>query len=178
MLFRSIDFLGINYYKRGVTRHDDRALPVRAAEVRQPGSLYTETGWEVYPPGLTETLLWVRERTGDLPLYITENGAPFNDAVDGNGQVGDPRRIAYLAEHLRATKAALEAGANVRGYFVWSLLDNFEWDSGYSIRFGLVFVDYATLARIPKSSAYWYRDVIRANAIPTEGKPAMTAAAD
>jgi beta-glucosidase len=162
LIAQPIDFLGINYYKRGVTRHDDRALPVRAAEVRQPGSLYTETGWEVYPPGLTETLLWVRERTGDLPLYITENGAAFPDpATPVNGRVDDPLRVAYYQDHLRAALDAIAQGVNLRGYFAWSLLDNLEWVLGYSKRFGIVHVDYATQRRTPKASARFYSEVIR-----------------
>ena len=101
-----IDFLGINYYTRSVTRHDPAAPPVRASAVRQSGGVYTETGWEVYPAGLTETLLWVRERAGDLPLYVTENGAAFPDPEHvANGRVDDPLRIAYY----RAAKARLEA---------------------------------------------------------------------
>jgi len=166
-----IDFYGVNYYIREAVEADP-AEPNRGWRRVPAGGDLTSKGDGIAPEGLTEVLLRVgRDYAPGLPLYITENGAPFNDAVDGNGQVGDPRRIEYLAEHLQATKAAMDAGADVRGYFVWSLLDNFEWDSGYSIRFGLVFVDYATLRRIPKSSARWYRDVIRANAIqPTESE--------
>ncbi len=161
LIAQPIDFLGINYYKRGVTRHDDRALPVRAAEVRQNGSLYTETGWEVYPPGLTETLLWVRERTGDLPLYITENGAAFPDpATAVNGRVDDPLRVAYYRDHLRVALDAIAQGVNLRGYFAWSLLDNLEWVLGYAKRFGIVHVDYATQRRTPKASARFYSEVI------------------
>jgi len=173
-----LDFYGVNYYIREAVAADP-GEPHRGWTRVAPAGEQTSKGDGIEPEGLTSVLLRIgRDYAPGLPLYITENGAPFNDAVDGNGQVGDPRRIAYLGEHLRATKAALEAGADVRGYFVWSLLDNFEWDSGYSVRFGLVFVDYPTLARIPKSSAYWYRDVIRANEVPTEGEPALTAPAD
>ena len=162
LIAQPIDFLGINYYKRGVTRHDDHAPPVRAAEVRQPASLYTETGWEVYPPGLTETLLWVRERAGNLPLYITENGAAFPDPASAeNGAVDDPLRVAYYRDHLRAALDAISQGVNLRGYFAWSLLDNLEWVLGYSKRFGIVHVDYATQRRTPKASARFYSEVIR-----------------
>jgi beta-glucosidase len=173
-----IDFYGVNYYIREPVEADP-GEPNRGWRRVAAGGNLTSKGDGIAPEGLTEVLLRIgRDYAPGLPLYITENGAPFNDVVDGNGQVGDPRRIGYLADHLRATKAAMDAGADVRGYFVWSLLDNFEWDSGYSIRFGLVFVDYETLARIPKSSAYWYRDVVRANAIPAEGEPALTGAPD
>src|SRR6266581_2902072 len=134
---------------------------VRRAEVRQNGSLYTETGWEVYPPGLTETLLWVRERTGDLPLYITENGAAFPDpATAVNGRVDDPLRVAYYRDHLRVALDAIAQGVNLRGYFAWSLLDNLEWVLGYAKRFGIVHVDYATQRRTPKASARFYSEVI------------------
>jgi len=171
LIAQPIDFIGINYYKRGVTRHDDRALPVRAAEVRQPGSLYTETGWEVYPPGLTETLLWVRERTGDLPLYITENGAAFPDpATPVNGRVDDPLRVAYYRDHLRAALDAIAQGVNLRGYFAWSLLDNLEWVLGYSKRFGIVHVDYATQRRTPKASARFYSEVIKGHPLVLPAK--------
>lgn len=171
-----IDFYGVNYYVREAVAADPDEPNRGWRRVPASGDL-TSKGDGIAPEGLTEVLLRVaRDYAPGLPLYITENGAPFDDAVDGDGRVDDPQRVEYLAEHLRATRAAMDAGADVRGYFVWSLLDNFEWDSGYSIRFGLVFVDYATLRRIPKTSAHWYRDVIRANAIPVEGEPALTAA--
>ena len=161
LIAQPIDYLGVNYYKRGVTRHDD-APPIKAAAVLPPGAVYTETGWEVYPPGLTETLLWVRERTGDLPLYVTENGAAFVDPPTAtNGRMDDPLRVAYYRAHLRAALEALRRGVNLRGYFAWSLLDNLEWSLGYAKRFGLVHVDYATQRRTPKASAHFYADVVR-----------------
>ncbi|MGH7505973.1 MAG: GH1 family beta-glucosidase [Longimicrobiales bacterium] len=166
LIRQPIDFLGINYYKRGVTRADDSALPVRAALVRQPGHAHTELGWEweVHPPGLTRALLWVSERYGDVPLYITENGAAFYDPPSPiDGRIDDPLRVHYLREHLRAALAAIRAGVDLRGYFAWSLLDNYEWSAGYRPRFGIVHVDYATLARTPKMSARFYSDVIRTN---------------
>lgn len=162
LIAQPIDFLGINYYTRGVTRHDDRALPVRASAVRQPHAVYTETGWEVYPAGLTETLLWVRERSGDLPLYVTENGAAFPDPPRAPcGGVDDPLRVDYYRTHLRAALEAIRRGVNLRGYFAWSLLDNFEWVLGYSKRFGLIHVDYETQRRTFKASARFYSEVIR-----------------
>ena len=157
-----IDFLGINYYTRGLTRDDPAALPVRAAPVRVPGAVYTETGWEVYPKGLTETLLWVRQRAGALPLYVTENGAAFPDPPHlTGGKLDDPLRVSYYREHLRAALEARRQGVDLRGYFAWSLLDNFEWSLGYAKRFGIVHVDFTTQRRTLKASARLYRDVIR-----------------
>jgi beta-glucosidase len=157
-----IDFLGINYYTRTVNREDPRAVPVRARPVRQRGRTYTETGWEVYPDGLTDVLLRVRESYGELPLYVTENGAAFYDPPTADGDVvEDPLRLEYLKRHLRAVHAAIQRGADVRGYFVWSFLDNFEWSHGYSRRFGVVHVDYQTQVRTPKRSARFYSEVIR-----------------
>lgn len=157
-----IDFLGVNYYTRGVTRHDDSALPVRASTVVQPQSRYTEMGWEVWPEALTRVLIWIKERYGGIPLYITENGAAVPDPPRPiAGRVEDPQRIEYLRAHLQAAHAALAAGVDLRGYFAWSLLDNVEWAEGTSKRFGLVHVDFATQRRTPKASAHFYREVIR-----------------
>ncbi len=156
-----LDFLGINYYTRGVTRHDDHVWPLRAGNVRQPSSTYTETGWEVHAPSFTDVLAWVRERYGDIPLYVTENGAAFEDPPRaGPDGVHDPLRAAYLHSHLRALHAAITAGVDVRGYYLWSLLDNLEWSLGFAKRFGIVHVDYATLERTLKDSARFYARVI------------------
>ncbi|HZH42093.1 MAG TPA: GH1 family beta-glucosidase [Gemmatimonadales bacterium] len=157
-----IDFLGINYYTRGVTRDDPAARPVRTSPVRLPGATYTETGWEVYPAGLTETLLWVKERAGALPLYVTENGAAFPDPPHlTDGKLDDGPRVAYYRDHLRAALEARRRGVDLRGYFAWSLLDNFEWSLGYAKRFGIVHVDFTTQQRTLKASARAYRDVIK-----------------
>ena len=157
-----IDFLGVNYYTRSVTRDDPSALPVRARPVRQKRHAYTMTHWEVYPPGLTDILLWVKERYGDVPLYVTENGAAFYDPPTAPGPiVEDPLRVDYFQRHLKAAARALEQGVDLRGYFAWSLLDNFEWNHGYSKRFGIVHVDYETQRRTPKASARFYAEVIR-----------------
>ncbi len=158
-----IDFVGVNYYLRLVVRDDPRAGPARASAVTQPNCPHTAMGWEIYPPGLTETLLWVKQRYGDIPLYITENGAAFDDVLRPNRAVDDPLRVQYLKEHLRAARAAIEEGVDLRGYFVWSLLDNFEWACGYSKRFGIVHVDFDSQRRLPKSSARFYSNVIRTN---------------
>jgi beta-glucosidase len=157
------DFLGINYYKRGITKADDSVIIERATRVDNPRATVTETGWEVFAEGLTRTLTWVRDRYGDLPLYITENGAAFYDPpVAFNGRIDDPLRVDYLRDHIRAVRTAMRQGVNVRGYYVWSLLDNFEWALGYAKRFGIIHVDYETLKRTPKASARYYADVIKA----------------
>ena len=162
LIGQKIDFLGINYYTRGVVRNDPLALPVRIAYVRQPEHAYTETGWEVHPPSLTRTLTWVTERYGKLPLYITENGAAIYDTPHViDGRVDDPIRVWYFREHIKAVHDAMEQGADVRGYFAWSLLDNYEWSLGFSKRFGIVHVNYETQERTPKASALFYREVIR-----------------
>ena len=161
---RPIDFIGINYYKRGVTKNDPNKLIERASLVRQPQSIYTTTDWEVCPSGLTDVLLWVKERYGATPIYITENGAAFYDpprATDGG--INDPLRVDYLRSHIGAAHDAIARGVDLRGYFVWSLLDNFEWALGYSKRFGIVHVDYSTQTRTLKESAKFYREVIRTN---------------
>ena len=161
LIAQPIDFVGINYYTRSVTRADAEAWPLRAAAVRQRRATYTETGWEVFAQGLTDTLIWVKNRYGNPPVYVTENGAAFFDppSADG-GRVADPLRIDYLRAHIAAVHAALRQGADLRGYFVWSLLDNFEWAHGYSKRFGIVHVDFETQQRTPKDSARFYAQVI------------------
>ncbi len=176
LIAQPIDFLGINYYTRSVTKNDDSALPVRAGVVRQPSHTYTETGWEVHPDSLTKLLLSVKAQYGDIPLYITENGAAFYDAPKAHdGRVEDPLRVRYLHAHLRAIHHAIAAGVDLRGYFAWSLLDNYEWSLGFSKRFGIVHVDYDTLERTPKASAHFYSGVIRshgevlAEPVPTAG---------
>lgn len=156
-----MDFLGVNYYSRKVVRADRRHFPTRAAPVRQRRAPHTDMGWEVYPAGLTDVLCQVRDRYGTIPLYITENGAAYPDpdvAVDD--RVEDPLRVDYYRGHLAAASDALRAGVDLRGYFAWSLLDNFEWSYGYSKRFGLVHVDFATQRRTLKASAEFYRGVI------------------
>jgi beta-glucosidase len=143
-----LDFIGINYYLRGVTKHDPNTIVERATRVPQPRSIYTATDWEVYPDALTRVLLWFRERYGETPVAVSD-------------PVEDPLRVHYLVEHLRALEKAMAMGANVRGYFAWSLLDNLEWTHGYTKRFGIVHVDFATQKRTLKRSALVYRDVIR-----------------
>ncbi|MFA6140266.1 MAG: GH1 family beta-glucosidase [Hyphomicrobium sp.] len=163
LIRQRIDFLGVNYYTRSVTRVDADAWPVRASAVRQPGTTYTETNWEVFPAGLTQTLQWIKSRYGEVPLYVTENGAAFRDPPPTCGRIEDEPRIDYVRAHILAVADALRAGVDVRGYMVWSLLDNFEWSQGYAKRFGIVHVDYATQARTPKASAQFYAEVIASN---------------
>lgn len=164
LIRQPMDFLAINYYTRSVNQHDPSRPPVCAAPVRQEGALYTETGWEVHAESLTRVLTWVRDRYGEIPLYITENGAAFSDPDQASTDpVEDPLRVAYLRDHLGAARAAIDAGVDLRGYFVWSLLDNLEWAAGFQKRFGIVHVDFATLKRTWKRSARVYREVIRSN---------------
>jgi len=158
-----IDFVGINYYLRLVVRDDPAEGPARARAERQVGRDYTAMNWEVYPQGLTDTLKWVMSRYGAIPQYITENGAAFEDIVQPNQGVMDSPRVEYLRSHLLAAQLAMDQGVDLRGYFVWSLLDNFEWQCGFSKRFGVVYVDFETLERVPKASARFYSDVIRSN---------------
>jgi beta-glucosidase len=155
-----LDFLGVNYYTRNIVRAD----PAGGEPVTVPveGTEHTEMGWEVYPDGLYELLVRLRDDYELPPVYVTENGAAFADHRS-NGSVPDPQRASYVERHLRSIGRAAEDGVPVRGYFLWSLLDNFEWSLGYSQRFGIVYVDFETLERVPKSSYRWYRDVIAAH---------------
>jgi beta-glucosidase len=162
-----LDFLGVNNYSRRIVR----ARPGRVAvDVPAPSAKLTDMGWEVYPAGLYEVLVRMHQEYGVESLYVTENGAAFADVRGHDGQIHDLERIAYLDGYLDAVENAIAEGVPVRGYFVWSLLDNFEWSLGYSKRFGLVYVDYPTLERIPKDSFSWYRDLIAA------GRPRASAA--
>jgi beta-glucosidase len=156
------DFVGINYYLRAVTKADPTNTLERATRVRQPGAIYTETDWEVFPSALTDVLVWFRDRYGATPIYITENGSAFYDPPTAvSDPVDDPLRVYYLREHLDALAKAIAQGVDVRGYYVWSLLDNLEWSHGFTKRFGVIHVDFATLKRTMKKSALFYRDVIR-----------------
>lgn len=175
-----IDVLGVNYYTPNVVRRwtgegepvsdhghgPGAASPFVACEdvefLSQEGPR-TAMGWTVDASGLEELLLDLHRAHPDLPLMVTENGAAYDDEVGDDGEVRDPERIAYLRDHIAAAGRALAAGVDLRGYLVWSLLDNFEWAFGYARRFGLVYVDYATQRRIPKDSARWYAALLRAH---------------
>ncbi len=158
------DFIGVNYYSRSVVQEDPADWPVKAGRVRQKARPHTAMDWEIYPWGLTDILTWIQGRYGNPPLYITENGAAFDDPPPVGERIHDRPRIAYLRTHLLAAARALRQGVDLRGYFAWSLLDNFEWSYGYSKRFGLVQVDSATQQRLIKDSGRYYRDLIRRSA--------------
>ncbi len=159
-----LDFLGINYYSRVVMETgpdgDRRAVPPG------PDAETTDMDWEVFPAGLRESLRTVHRDYAPPAVYVTENGAAYDDPAAPDGRIADPRRLAYLDGHLHALHRALADGVPVRGYFLWSLLDNFEWGFGYLKKFGLFAVEPGTFRRLPRDSAFWYRDVIRSNAVP------------
>lgn len=181
-----IDVLGVNYYATGRVKHgtppvgdgtpgpdghrSSEKSPWTGADQVEwlplPGP-HTAMGWNIEPEGLVELLLGLSERYPTVPLAITENGAAFYDAVSEDGRVHDVDRVAYLHDHIDAVGEAMDKGADVRGYFVWSLLDNFEWAYGYDRRFGVVRVDYDTLERTVKDSGLWYRELLRTRTIPT-----------
>ncbi len=157
-----LDFLGINYYFRIIARRRRGGGPFDIEQV-QPAGEYTEMGWEVYPAGLRELLLRMHNEYRIPRLYVTENGAAFPDVVTADNLVHDARRVEYLRAHFQEALEAIASGVPLAGYFVWSLMDNFEWAHGYSKRFGLLYVDYPTQRRILKDSGRWYRDFIASN---------------
>jgi beta-glucosidase len=168
-----IDLLGINYYERYVVSSNGLGARLPASPfVGAEDALFvarngrrTANGWSVDGDGLHDLLLRLHREYPGVPLAVTENGAAFHDYIDPEGRVHDPERIRYLDEHFRAVHRALASGVDLRAYFVWSLLDNFEWAEGYSKRFGLVFVDFPTSKRVLKDSAAWYREVIGRNGL-------------
>ncbi|CAM3366343.1 GH1 family beta-glucosidase [Marinicrinis lubricantis] len=156
-----IDFLGINYYSGSLARYKENFEDFDCEEIDE-GYEKTDIGWNIYPEGLYKTLTWLTETYGPVPIYITENGACYNDGpVDG--RVRDQKRIDYLQKHIIQLNRCIQSGVNLKGYITWSFMDNFEWAEGYSKRFGLVHVDYNTLKRTPKDSFYWYRHLVRTN---------------
>jgi beta-glucosidase len=180
-----LEVLGVNYYSTALARRWDGTSPraeddghddalgspwVGADDVEfvRPEGPYTAMGWNIDPTGMTELLLRIAREYPDQPLMITENGAAFADTVSPDGAVHDPLRIDYIARHLEAVGQAIDQGADVRGYFAWSLLDNFEWSYGYDRRFGIIRVDYDTLVRTWKDSAHWYQGVVARNALPED----------
>lgn len=160
---RPIDWLGVNHYSP-IYAKAEGASPLGFAWAEVPADApRSPIGWQVDPEAFRDTLLDAHDRYG-LPIYVTENGAGAAEKLDAAGGVNDVERIDYLSRYIEAMREAAEKGADVRGYFVWSLLDNFEWGAGYTNRFGLVFVDYATQKRVPKASARWYAATIKAHA--------------
>ena len=155
-----LDFLGINFYTRQTVTLDESAKPLPYRPVMVDGVERTAMGWEVHPESLTNIIMRVHRDYAPKEIYITENGSAWDDSVI-NDKVDDPHRVSYLERHLDAMLAAKAQGAPVNGYFAWSLMDNFEWAYGYSKRFGIVYVEYETQKRIPKSSAYYYRERIK-----------------
>lgn len=167
LIHQPLDFLGMNYYFTLAVSHSARGglLKVDTRMKTLPSLGYTEVGWGIVPSGMRSVLHRVRELTGNVPIYITENGCALPDEPDEAGYVEDRQRVHYLRLHLLELHKAIQDGVNVQGYFIWSLLDNFEWASGYRPRFGIVRVDYATQKRIPKLSARWYSEVIAENSV-------------
>lgn len=169
LISQKLDFLGINYYSRSLFSPQGQIAPV-------PGSEYTEMGWEVQPPALRRLLVRLHQDYSKYelpPMYITENGAAFKDEVSADGNVHDPRRENFIREHLKECSLAINDGVDLRGYFVWSFLDNFEWAYGFEKRFGIVRVDYPTQKRILKDSGKWYSKVIAANKVEMPLKEAV-----
>ncbi len=156
-----VDFLGINYYTSVTVSHpDDESEYSGVPPGPEPPEGYTEMGWPVTPDSLTSFLVRVHEEYQPRSIVVTENGASFSEGPDDAETIADERRIRYIEDHIRALGDAIEAGVPVDGYYVWSLLDNLEWLSGFSQRFGLVWVDHANGTRLPKQSYHWYRNAI------------------
>ena len=162
LIKQPLDFLGVNYYTRSLATYDP-SNPVTRAKVVKKNTPTTERGWEIYPNGLYEVLMRLRTDYGNPLLYVTENGAAFEDNVVKDGKVQDDDRIAFLRDHIAAAYRAIKDGVRLNGYFVWTIIDNFEWAEGYSKRFGLVHTNYQSLKRTPKKSFYWYKQVIANN---------------
>ncbi len=159
-----LDFLGVNYYTRILVEAASSG-PTAARPVKPADGSFTTMNWEIYPEGLYQLLMRVHREYQPAALYVTENGAAFADELTPSGAVHDATRCDYLEQHFKAAERAIQAGAPLRGYFVWSLLDNFEWSLGYSQRFGLIYVDYVTQRRILKDSGRWYAEIIRQNGV-------------
>jgi len=160
-----IDFLGLNYYNTDLVSFDifGGLNKAHLTPYSAPGWGRTEMNWGIHPTGLKNEVLYIKENYGNPELYLTENGCALPDIPDKNGFVKDWDRIRFLQAHIQALHEAVQDGANVQGYFVWSIFDNFEWERGYGQRFGIVRVDFETLQRIPKQSSYWYRELIARN---------------
>jgi beta-glucosidase len=163
VISRPIDFLGINYYSRNLVAADpDAPMGVRSLH---PEGEYTAMDWEVFPQGLTDILMQVHAIYGPRAIYVTENGCAYEDTLSIDDRVHDVKRTAYLRAHFAAAHEAIARGVPLKGYFIWSLMDNFEWALGYSRRFGIVYVDFGTLKRYPKDSALFCKAVAESNAV-------------
>jgi beta-glucosidase len=158
------DFLGVNYYSRAVIRNEEIDEKNNLPRNVDMGPK-TDFGWEIYPPGIYDLLMRLKKEYKVQNIYITENGCSYSDGPNSEGKINDKRRIEYYRSHLTELKRAIEDGAPCNGYFAWSLMDNFEWAQGFSQRFGLIWVDFETLERIPKDSYYWYKKYISANGL-------------
>jgi beta-glucosidase len=168
LIKQPIDFLGVNYYFSNIVRFSPGGEWKLTSEPNiDPGWRDTGKGWGICPSQLTELLLKLKENYGNPPMYITENGTALGEAADQSGFVDDQGRINFLRAHIQAAHKAITLGANLQGYYVWSLMDNFEWAEGYSVRFGLTHIDYddPNRKRTPKASFDWYRGVIQENAV-------------
>jgi len=162
---RTVDFLGVNYYAPMYQRTDRNGLVGTNWGANPPGMPTTGMGWPVDPGGLIEVLADLRENYGNPPIYITENGAYFKEPSAAAGRIDDAERISYLRAHIAACHRAIGEGANLGGYFVWTIMDNFEWAHGYAAKFGLAAVDRATLTRVPKASYDWFSRIAQSNAL-------------
>jgi beta-glucosidase len=158
-----LDFLGVNYYSRALMRSGPDSVPEQIDAVAREE--LTDMGWEVYPQGLHDLLVRIAREYAPPKIYITENGCAYSDGPDANRRIPDVRRVEFLRAHLMTAHRAVAGGVPLAGYFLWSLMDNFEWAHGYTKRFGVYWVDYATQERIPKQSAFWYRDVSRSGMV-------------
>ncbi|MFC4388735.1 GH1 family beta-glucosidase [Gracilibacillus marinus] len=161
VIHQPIDFIGINYYTGHVARYkeNESLLDWELVELNYER---TDIGWPIFPEGFYKVLCRIKDNYGDVPIYITENGSCYNNEVE-NGRVKDVGRISYLEQHLTALHRAISSGVNIKGYLTWSLMDNFEWAEGYTMRFGIVHVNYRTLERTKKDSYYWFKQTIANN---------------
>ncbi|MDP5275757.1 GH1 family beta-glucosidase [Chengkuizengella axinellae] len=157
-----IDFIGINYYSAGFVKEGKQKYEVEPVEMDAPK---TDMGWPVTPEGIYDLLIRIKNDYGNIPLYITENGAAYKDNINEKGEIEDMERIEYLKSHLLMCQKAIADGVNLKGYYLWSFLDNFEWIDGYTKRFGIVYVDFKSQKRLPKKSAYFYKNVIDQNGL-------------
>ncbi len=164
-----IDFLGVNYYYPHYVKYDTNDWPFKATfSPYSKDKNHTYTGWDIYPEGLYKTLKTIQSEYGNRKILITENGAAFNDYPNFKGEVHDYNRIDFLTQHIQMVKKCIDEGLDIKGYFIWSLMDNFEWVYGYSQRFGLTYIDNITKERTLKKSAYWYRKIIQSNGLINE----------